>query len=59
MFLRSHGYSVVEDPEAFANIDEHTFVFAPHLEVAPMAVALQNRTPGVCICNDLDGYVNG
>jgi len=58
-FLESLGYTVLEDPEAFSKIDHNTFLFAPHLEVGPLATALENSTPAVCISNDIDGYVNG
>lgn len=40
-------------------IDDGTFLFAPHLECAFIAKALENATPALCITNDLDVYVNG
>ncbi|KAL6718874.1 hypothetical protein ACLMJK_003108 [Lecanora helva] len=58
-FLRSLGYVVVEDPQAFSTIDENTFVFAPHLEVAQTAISLENRKPTLFVGNDLSNYVNG
>ena len=58
-FLTSLGYTVLEDPEAFSRIDEKTFVFAPHLEVAQAATSLEERNPAVYVGNDLNNYVNG
>lgn len=58
-FLASLGYTVLDDPQAFAKIDDNTFLFAPHLEVGPLATALENSAPAVCISNDMSGYVTG
>jgi len=57
-FLDSLGYEVLSDPEAFAKVDDNTFVFAPHLEVAHITAALENSTPAVYIGNDINEYVD-
>ena len=58
-FLEGLGYTVLVDPAAFAMIDDRSFVFAPHLEVAQTSMSLEKSTPALFIGNNLDGYVNG
>lgn len=58
-FLTSHGYAVLEHPEAFSKVDDNTFLFAPHLEVGVLATALEHGTPAVCISNNMTYYFDG
>ena len=59
IYLATHGFTIVDDPQAFSEIDNETFVFAPHLEVAQIAAALETERPAIFIGNNLDGYGNG
>lgn len=56
-FLRSLGYTIVSTPEGFANIDETTFLFAPHLEWPVYFTALQQASPSLCIGNNMQEYL--
>lgn len=58
-FLTSHCYTVLQDPEAFSEIDDNTFLFAPHLEAGVLATALENSIPAVCISNNMSHYFDG
>ncbi|KAL8716324.1 MAG: hypothetical protein Q9220_000229 [cf. Caloplaca sp. 1 TL-2023] len=55
-FLQSLGYVVLEHPAAFDEIDEATFVFAPHVEVDVYSEALEGvkGLPRMCIGTDLN-----
>lgn len=57
-FLCSMGYTVVPNPVAFTKIDKATFLFAPHLEWPIYSTALQNTSPGLCIGNDVQEYLD-
>ncbi|KAG7008462.1 hypothetical protein G7Y79_00005g016030 [Physcia stellaris] len=56
-FLSNLGYDIVSTPEGFANIDESTFLFAPHLEWPVYFTALQNVSPSLCIGNNMQEYL--
>ncbi|KAL8717800.1 MAG: hypothetical protein Q9225_004997 [Loekoesia sp. 1 TL-2023] len=60
-FLKSLGYTVLSDPEAFDHITQSTFLFAPHLEVDVFVKALGRAKPRLCVGTDigecLDRYV--
>ena len=56
-FLRNLGYTVVPTPEGVENIDDTTFLFAPHLEWPIYVKALQKASPSLCIGNDIREYL--
>ena len=57
-FLRSLGFIVVPSPGGFTKIDKTTFLFAPHLEWPVYNTALRNTSPGLCIGNDIQEYID-
>ena len=57
-FLCSLGYIIVPNPVGFTKIDQSTFLFAPHLEWPVYSTALQNTSPGLCIGNDIQEYLD-
>ncbi|KAL8795455.1 MAG: hypothetical protein Q9195_002044 [Heterodermia aff. obscurata] len=57
-FLCSLGYTVVSNPAGFTKIGATTFLFAPHLEWPVYSTALQNRSPALCIGNDVQEYLD-
>ena len=57
-FLNSCGFWVRDDPQAFCDIDNNTFLFAPHLDLVHFATALENKAPSLCIGNSLEDFLN-
>lgn len=58
-FLKSLGYVVLSDPEAFDCITPSTFLFAPHLELAVYVRALDKAKPRLCVGTDIEEYLDG
>ena len=57
-FFEDLDIAVVNSPNAFEEIDEQTFLFAPHCEYEQFCEALSGRQlPGLCITNDAQQYV--
>ncbi|KAG8525877.1 uncharacterized protein KY384_000637 [Bacidia gigantensis] len=48
-YLESLGHHVLESPLAFDQIDESTFLFAPHLEANVYAAALEKKVPALVV----------
>ena len=56
-FLKSLGYTVLEDPAACKKISSHTFLFAPFLGYPVAASALTVAFPALYIGNSPDKYL--
>ena len=57
-FFASLNFTVLEDPAAIVEIDQSALLFAPHLEVAVYAKALEKADPGLCVGTDLEHLVD-
>lgn len=57
-FLKSLGYTVLSDPEAFDFITPSTFLFAPHLETWVFAQALDKAKPRLCVGTVMEECLN-
>lgn len=56
--LEELNICVMESPAAFDEIDERTFLFAPHCEHEQFCDTLDGREiPGLCITNDAQQYI--
>ncbi len=56
-FLKSLGYIIVEDPQAYNQVDENTLVFAPRFPNDLIVKCLGRAYPALYIGLDLDGAI--